>query len=232
MFSPIWYSRWWFWTLVCLMMTALLTSLIGRLRRERTETIVSLACAPSSIERTRLTTLQKARVLNIDKGCEPARVSGSKFLFGLDMLLLALVHVRKGSICQLFCDLARRHGHTYEQRLCKCHDTQSLVTWLNRMFSKVGSRGFTTADPANIEALLSTQFQGQPNTQASIAIISVRIVHTDFLNIGLMPNTLKSIPNAGIIGCGAARPTASPGASQTGPCRYRPTHQCISRLPR
>jgi len=56
--------------------------------------------------------------------------------------------------------------------------------------------------------------------------------NTDFLDIGLMPNTLRSIRTAGIISYGAARPTASPVASRIVTCRYRPTHQCISRIPR
>ena len=54
---------------------------------------------------------------------------------------------------------------------------------------------------------------------------------TDFPTIGLMSNTFRSIQGAGIIGYGAARPTAVPEQDSFTVSRYLPTRQCISRQP-
>lgn len=54
---------------------------------------------------------------------------------------------------------------------------------------------------------------------------------TDFPIIGLMSNTFRSIQEAGIIGYGAARPTAVPEQDPSMVSRYLPTRQCISRQP-
>ena len=73
---------------------------------------------------------------------------------------------------------------------------------------------------------------GPACNQIPSLVMFVIKAHTDFPNIGLMPNTLRSCQAAGIISRGAARPTALPESTKTVTCRYLPTHQCISRSSR
>ena len=54
---------------------------------------------------------------------------------------------------------------------------------------------------------------------------------TDFPIIDLRSNTLRSIQESGIVGYGAARPTAVPEQDPSTASRYLPTRQCISRQP-
>ena len=62
----------------------------------------------------------------------------------LDLLLEARRADQTGNILDFFLALVRRTGDTFEQVL-------------------LGARGLDTQDPENLEAVLSTQFNGKPN---------------------------------------------------------------------
>ncbi|KUI62360.1 hypothetical protein VP1G_11399 [Cytospora mali] len=57
------------------------------------------------------------------------------------MLAKALKYARSMQILQFFLDVVEDNGTTFEQKL-------------------LGARGIDTVDPANVEAILSTNFEG------------------------------------------------------------------------
>ncbi|KAF4545342.1 N-alkane-inducible cytochrome P450 [Lasiodiplodia theobromae] len=74
------------------------------------------------------------------KGCASPRTLLSDWPLGLDLIVSAFQAAKQGRILQYFDALVSRTGHTFEQRL-------------------LGVSGIDTIDPANIEAVLSTQFK-------------------------------------------------------------------------
>lgn len=72
----------------------------------------------------------------------PPKIWNSKWPLGLDMLAKALKYARTKRILQFFLDVVDENGTTFEQIL-------------------LGARGIDTVDPENIEAVLSTKFDGQ-----------------------------------------------------------------------
>lgn len=71
----------------------------------------------------------------------PLKTWNSTLPLGLDMLAKALKYARAMQILRFFVDVVDENGTTFEQEL-------------------LGARGIDTVDPANIEAVLSTNFDG------------------------------------------------------------------------
>lgn len=76
-----------------------------------------------------------------EKGCLPPRTWNSRWPFGLDMLVKALKYARTMQILQFFLEVVDDNGTTFVQEL-------------------LGATGIDTVDPENIEAVLSTNFEG------------------------------------------------------------------------
>lgn len=74
-------------------------------------------------------------------GCQPLRAWKAKWPLGLDMLMKAFNYSRRMQILQFFLEVVDTSGTTFEQNL-------------------LGARGIDTIDPRNIEAILSTNFDG------------------------------------------------------------------------
>lgn len=76
-----------------------------------------------------------------EKRCLPPKTWKSKWPLGLDMLLKALKYARTMQILQFFLEVVDDNGTTFVQEL-------------------LGATGIDTVDPENIEAVLSTSFDG------------------------------------------------------------------------
>ncbi|QLI72644.1 uncharacterized protein G6M90_00g083950 [Metarhizium brunneum] len=74
-----------------------------------------------------------------ERGCQPLRPWSAKWPLGLDLLLKAFTYARRGQILHYFLQVVEQSGTTFQQNL-------------------LGGRGVNTVDPANIEAILSTNF--------------------------------------------------------------------------
>ena len=86
----------------------------------------------------RLSNIQEAILKQQVRFEEPPRLA-YRWPFALDLLLEATRADKAGRILDFFLDLIRRTGDTFEQVL-------------------LGAREIDTQDPANLEAVLSTQF--------------------------------------------------------------------------
>ncbi len=62
----------------------------------------------------------------------------------IDIIVEAFRADKQGLILEFFLRIVSRTGNTFEQRI-------------------LGARGIDTQDPQNIEAILSTQFNGRPS---------------------------------------------------------------------
>lgn len=88
-----------------------------------------------------LTREQADERLAASKGCQPPRKWNSSWPLGLDMLLKAFRYESKKHILQFFLEVMHDNGNTFEQNL-------------------LFARGIDTIEPENIEAVLSSQFEG------------------------------------------------------------------------
>lgn len=83
-------------------------------------------------------------------GCQPLHPWSAKWPFGLDLLAKAFKYARRMQILQFFIEVLEESGTTFEQNL-------------------LGSRAIGTVDPENIEAILSTNFDGNnPTTNKNL----------------------------------------------------------------
>lgn len=87
----------------------------------------------------------KARVgsqdVGLELGCQPPRKLSFRWPLGIDIIVEAFNADKQGHILDFFLKIVSRTGNTFEQRI-------------------LGARGIDTQDPENIEAILSTQFNG------------------------------------------------------------------------
>ncbi|KAK1756234.1 cytochrome P450 [Echria macrotheca] len=83
---------------------------------------------------------ESERLFALSHGCLPPARWGAKYPLGLDYLFKAFKYSRQQQVLQFFLDVVAESGTTFEQNL-------------------LGSRAIDTIDPANIEAILSTNFQ-------------------------------------------------------------------------
>jgi hypothetical protein len=84
---------------------------------------------------------QEERLFAFQNGCQRLKPWKARWPLGLDMLLQALKSSGQDRILQFFVRVADQSGTTFEQNL-------------------LGGRGVNTIDPQNIEAILSTNFNG------------------------------------------------------------------------
>lgn len=115
---------------------ALAWYLLGRNQRRR----VSRDQLPIGLHHL-LTTSQAESRFAVEKRCLPPKTWNSKWPLGLDMLLKALKYARTMQILQFFLEVVDDNGTTFVQEL-------------------LGATGIDTVDPENIEAVLSTNFDG------------------------------------------------------------------------
>jgi hypothetical protein len=88
-----------------------------------------------------LTSHQAEERFAAQRGCLPPKTWNSTWPLGLDMLVKALKYARTMQILQFFLEVVDDNGTTFVQDL-------------------LGARGIDTVDPENIEAVLSTNFEG------------------------------------------------------------------------
>ena len=88
-----------------------------------------------------LTVLQVEQGFLIEHGCQPANQLTNKLPFGVDGLMKIFQAHADNRLMALFVRLYRRLGDTFEHNV-------------------LGSRGFATINPHNLEAILSKQFHG------------------------------------------------------------------------
>lgn len=122
--------------------------LLGRSQRRR----VSKDQSASSSHQM-LTSPQAEERFAAKRGCLPPKIWNSTWPLGLDMLIKALKYARTMQILQFFLEVVDDNGTTFVQEL-------------------LGATGIDTVDPENIEAVLSTNFEGtamtlMPQTQKS-----------------------------------------------------------------
>lgn len=110
--------------------------LLGRSQRRR----VSRDQSPIELDQL-LTSSQAESRFAAEKGCLPPKIWNSRWPFGLDMLVKALKYARTMQILQFFLEVVDDNGTTFVQEL-------------------LGATGIDTVDPENIEAVLSTNFEG------------------------------------------------------------------------
>lgn len=110
--------------------------LLGRSQRRR----VSKDQPLSSSHQT-LTSPQAEERFAAQRGCLPPKIWNSTWPLGLDMLIKALKYARTMQILQFFLEVVDDNGTTFVQEL-------------------LGATGIDTVDPENIEAVLSTDFEG------------------------------------------------------------------------
>ncbi|KAK5656059.1 hypothetical protein OQA88_5198 [Cercophora sp. LCS_1] len=91
-------------------------------------------------QRRRQATRETERAFALKHGCLPPPVWGAKFPLGLDYLFRAFKHAHRKQILSFFIDVFDESGATFQQHL-------------------LGARAIGTIDPANIEAVLSTNFK-------------------------------------------------------------------------
>lgn len=115
---------------------ALAWLLLGRSERRR----VSEGQLPTKVDGS-LTSVQAERQFAAEKGCLPPKTWNSTWPLGLDMLAKAAKYARTMQILQFFLDVVDDNGTTFVQEL-------------------LGAAGIDTVDPENIEAVLSTNFEG------------------------------------------------------------------------
>lgn len=115
---------------------ALAWFLLGRSQRRR----VSRDNSPVEPDQS-LTCAQAESRFAAEKGCLPPRIWNSTWPLGLDMLVKALKYARTMQILQFFLEVVDDNGTTFVQEL-------------------LGATGIDTVDPENIEAVLSTNFEG------------------------------------------------------------------------
>lgn len=118
---------------------ALAWLLLGRSQRRR----VSEGQFPPIIDES-LTCKQTESRFAAENGCLPPKTWNSRWPLGLDMLAKAIKYARTMQILQFFLDVVDDNGTTFVQEL-------------------LGATGIDTVDPENIEAVLSTNFEGKPN---------------------------------------------------------------------
>ena len=75
------------------------------------------------------------------KGCGHLKISHTRWPLGIDVIIEAYREAKKQHILRWFLGICHQNGATFAQKI-------------------LGNRGINTSDPRNIEALLSTQFEG------------------------------------------------------------------------
>lgn len=85
------------------------------------------------------------------KGCQPLKAWSAKWPLGLDFLIKVIRYGKAQQILKFFLDVIDESGTTFEQSL-------------------LGARGIDTVDPENIEAVLSTQFEGRLNQDEQVPL--------------------------------------------------------------
>lgn len=97
-------------------------------------------CSPSF--QGMLTCGQKERIILVGHSCQPANQLRNKWPFGIDGLMKIFQAHADNRLMALFVRLYHHHGDTFEHTI-------------------LGSRGFATINPLNLEAILSKQFDGE-----------------------------------------------------------------------
>jgi hypothetical protein len=83
------------------------------------------------------------------RGCKPpAKLETGRWPLGLELVFKAFRVAGEQRLLHLMNDIIKETGTTFEQNL-------------------LGARGVDTVEPANIEAILSTQFTGGQNSEVS-----------------------------------------------------------------
>lgn len=124
--------------LTIVLSAALAWLLLGRSQRRRVSRYQSAMGFDQSIANT---ISQAESRFAAEKGCLPPKIWNSRWPFGLDMLVKALKYARTMQILQFFLEVVDDNGTTFVQEL-------------------LGATGIDTVDPENIEAVLSSNFEG------------------------------------------------------------------------
>ena len=82
--------------------------------------------------------------------CQPAKRLQYEWPFGIDLIIQAFKADRAGKVMSFFLYQFDRTAHTFEQVI-------------------LGGHGIGTRDPKNLEAILSTQFDGQSRLPTMLA---------------------------------------------------------------
>lgn len=69
---------------------------------------------------------QRAKLLNLQKECKPAKPWVARLPFGIDLLIRAFRHARDRTVCEFFYRISEESGPTHEQRL-RMSSTSVLV---------------------------------------------------------------------------------------------------------
>lgn len=85
-------------------------------------------------------------------------------------------------MCKFFCEMSEVSGTTHGPRLRKWNGNAFSIrlAGLTKCRFEMGARGFGITDPADVEALLSKQFQGERNILSAMEshlTASVRFRH-------------------------------------------------------
>jgi len=131
-------------------------------------------------------TARTERLFAQEHNCLPLKPWKARWPLGLDMLANAFQYSRRKQVLQFFLDVVAESGTTFEQNL-------------------LGARGIDTIDPRNIEAILSTNFNGiyrLPATLAGLCAVcldanSGRVSTPDY-GLGLRAPTFRPLLGSGI----------------------------------
>jgi len=94
--------------------------------------------------------------IGLQRACQPPRRLSFRWPLAIDIIVEAFNADKQGHILDFFLKCVSRTGNTFEQRI-------------------LGARGIDTQDPQNIEAILSTQFNGMPIDPAATFISISRL---------------------------------------------------------
>jgi hypothetical protein len=94
--------------------------------------------------------------VGLERACQPPRRLSFRWPLAIDIIVEAFNADKQGHILDFFVKCVSRTGNTFEQRI-------------------LGARGIDTQDPQNIEAILSTQFNGMPMDLAATLVSLSRL---------------------------------------------------------